>query len=300
MRVLGELASGREAHPRQDARRADIPGIRDDEGPRPGMQGPEPLRLLGVERPVEEPHVEVHQPTLAVFLVVTIAVQAAIPSLTARFGVGPVLFTGSTGALDAITAQDAEGTTHIPSATIGTLLLGPGGRSPFGGIADARIAIDQARLLVLNTAWKLDVGGPKNAASEVSQIKVIVPNMAQQVIDMAMQMHGGAGMTDDFPLAAMWTNARALRLADGPDEVHHMVVGRAEIARYAELSAAARRSLAGEYDLRYGEAEKQTLDAHRPAGAGAPLRAPRGRATQPRPSGDPSRGRAPATIRGGV
>jgi acyl-CoA dehydrogenase len=99
-------------------------------------------------------------------------------------------------------------------------------------IADARIAIDQARLLVLNTAWKLDQGGALNALSEVSQIKVIVPNVAQQVIDMAMQMHGGGGMTDDFPLAAMWTNARALRLADGPDEVHRGMVARLEIGKH--------------------------------------------------------------------
>ena len=68
-------------------------------------------------------------------------------------------------------------------------------------IADARIAIDQARLLVLNAAWKLDAGGPLNALSEVSQIKVVVPNMAQQVIDMAMQLHGGGGLSADFPLA---------------------------------------------------------------------------------------------------
>ena len=99
-------------------------------------------------------------------------------------------------------------------------------------IADARIAIDQARLLVQNAAWKLDVGGPMNAISEVSQIKVVVPNVAQQVIDLAMQMHGGGGMTDDFPLAAMWVNARALRLADGPDEVHRGLVARFEIGKH--------------------------------------------------------------------
>jgi acyl-CoA dehydrogenase len=99
-------------------------------------------------------------------------------------------------------------------------------------IADARIAIDQARLLVLNAAWKLDEGGAMNAISEVSQIKVIVPNVAQQVIDMAMQLHGGGGMTDDFPLAAMWTNARALRLADGPDEVHRALIARIEIGKH--------------------------------------------------------------------
>ncbi len=99
-------------------------------------------------------------------------------------------------------------------------------------IADARMAIDQARLLVLNAAWKLDVGGPANARSEVSQIKVAVPNMTQQVVDMAMQLHGGGGVSDDFPLAAMWTNARALRLADGPDEVHRGVVARLEIEKH--------------------------------------------------------------------
>jgi len=99
-------------------------------------------------------------------------------------------------------------------------------------IADARIAIDQARLLVQSTAWKLDQGGALNALSEVSQIKVIVPNVAQQVIDLAMQMHGGGGMTDDFPLAAMWTNARALRLADGPDEVHRGMIARLEIGKH--------------------------------------------------------------------
>ena len=99
-------------------------------------------------------------------------------------------------------------------------------------VAEARIAIDQARLLVLNAAWKLDEGGAINALSEVSQIKVIVPNMAQRIIDMAMQIHGGGGLSQDFPLAAMWTNARALRLADGPDEVHRGVIARLEIAKH--------------------------------------------------------------------
>ncbi|GAA4123706.1 acyl-CoA dehydrogenase family protein [Nocardioides fonticola] len=99
-------------------------------------------------------------------------------------------------------------------------------------IAEARIAIDSARLLVLNAAWKLDVGGPFNALSEVSQIKVAVPRMAQDVIDMAMQLHGGGGLSEDFPLAAAWTGARALRLADGPDEVHRGVVARLELGKY--------------------------------------------------------------------
>jgi acyl-CoA dehydrogenase len=100
-------------------------------------------------------------------------------------------------------------------------------------IADARMAIDQARLLVLHAAWKLDTAGPSGALSEVSQIKVVVPNMAQQVIDMAMQLHGGGGFSEDYPLAAAWTSARSLRMADGPDEVHRGVVARLELGKYA-------------------------------------------------------------------
>ncbi len=100
-------------------------------------------------------------------------------------------------------------------------------------IADARMAIDQARLLVLHAAWKLDTGGALAALSEVSQIKVVVPTMATQVIDLAMQLHGGGGLSDDFPLAAAWVGARSLRLADGPDEVHRGMVARLELAKYA-------------------------------------------------------------------
>ncbi|WP_133851005.1 acyl-CoA dehydrogenase family protein [Labedaea rhizosphaerae] len=99
-------------------------------------------------------------------------------------------------------------------------------------IAHARIAIDQARLLVLNTAWKLDTVGLEGARSEVSQIKALVPSMALDVIDMAIQLHGGAGMTDDVPLAAAYAGARALRLADGPDEVHLGLVARLELQKY--------------------------------------------------------------------
>ena len=99
-------------------------------------------------------------------------------------------------------------------------------------IADARIAIEQARLLVLHAAWKLDRGGPLAAVSEVSQIKVAVPRTALAVIDMAIQLHGGAGMSDDFPLAMSWVQSRTLRLADGPDEVHQGLVARLELGRY--------------------------------------------------------------------
>lgn len=99
-------------------------------------------------------------------------------------------------------------------------------------IAQARIDINQARLLVLHTAWLLDTKGLAGARSEVSQIKVAVPNMAVRVIDMAIQLHGAAGLSEDFPLAAAYAGARSLRLADGPDEVHLGLVARYELASY--------------------------------------------------------------------
>jgi acyl-CoA dehydrogenase len=100
-------------------------------------------------------------------------------------------------------------------------------------IADARIAIDQARLHVLHAAWLIDKQSP-DALGAVSQIKVAVPNMAQGVVDMAMQLHGGAGLSNDVPLGAAWIVARALRLADGPDEVHRGVIARLELAKYGK------------------------------------------------------------------
>jgi len=101
-------------------------------------------------------------------------------------------------------------------------------------IADSRIEIEQARLLTLKTAWLMDTVGNKGAAIEVSAIKVIAPNMALRVVDRAIQAHGGAGVSDDFPLAAMWAGLRTLRFADGPDEVHRRQVGRRELRRYQE------------------------------------------------------------------
>jgi acyl-CoA dehydrogenase len=94
-------------------------------------------------------------------------------------------------------------------------------------IADARIAINRSRLLVLHAAWLLDQGASTEALSAVSEIKVEVPSMALDVIDLAIQLHGGAGMTSDFPLASAWVGARSLRLADGPDEVHIAALARA-------------------------------------------------------------------------
>ena len=100
-------------------------------------------------------------------------------------------------------------------------------------IALSRLEIEQARLLVLKTAWLIDRhGGAKAAATEIAGIKVVVPRMACTVIDRAMQVHGGAAMSDDFPLASFYAGARALRFADGPDEVHLRTVARHELHRH--------------------------------------------------------------------
>jgi len=101
-------------------------------------------------------------------------------------------------------------------------------------IADARMQIEQARLLVLKTAWMIDHVGAKGAMSEISQIKVLAPQVACRVIDSAIQMFGGAGLSDDVPLAALYAYARVLRIADGPDEVHRSLVGKLELRRYKE------------------------------------------------------------------
>jgi acyl-CoA dehydrogenase len=96
-------------------------------------------------------------------------------------------------------------------------------------IAEARLAIDQARLLVLKTAWMMDTAGNKAARREIAMIKAVVPRMALKVIDRAIQAHGGGGVSQDFPLAQFWIYARSLRLADGPDEVHLESIARMEL-----------------------------------------------------------------------
>jgi len=99
-------------------------------------------------------------------------------------------------------------------------------------IANARMEIEMARLLCLKAAWMMDTKGKREAAPWISQIKVVAPLMALKVIDEAMQMHGAGGISQDQPLAAMWTHVRTLRLADGPDAVHRRQVARAELKRY--------------------------------------------------------------------
>ncbi len=99
-------------------------------------------------------------------------------------------------------------------------------------ISEARLEIEQARLLVLKTAWMMDEVGNKEARREIAMIKAIVPQMSLKIVDRAIQTHGGGGVCQDFPLAYFWTTARILRLADGPDEVHLESVAKIELKKY--------------------------------------------------------------------
>lgn len=148
-------------------------------------------------------------------------------------------------------AQDrlGPGRIHHCMRAIGTaerahqmMCLRAADREAFGGpladkqfvqefIASSRMEIDQARLLTLNAAWKMDRHGKRVARQEISMIKVVAANMVMNVLDRAIQVHGSLGMTDDTPLAMMWRFSRMLRLADGPDEVHKMVIARREVGR---------------------------------------------------------------------
>ncbi len=105
-------------------------------------------------------------------------------------------------------------------------------------IAESRIQIDTARLLTLKTAYMMDKVGNKHAKSEIAMIKVLAPNVAQQVLDWAIQAHGAGGVCDDFPLASMWAGNRTLRLADGPDEVHRNAVAKLELAKHMDIPGA--------------------------------------------------------------
>jgi len=103
-------------------------------------------------------------------------------------------------------------------------------------IAESRVRIEQARLLVLKTAWLMDTVGNKGAHTEIQAIKISVPEMAEWVLDKAIQVHGGGGVSQDFPLAHMWAAARTLRLADGPDEVHKASLAKRELRRHGSAA----------------------------------------------------------------
>jgi len=124
-------------------------------------------------------------------------------------------------------------TRGVTREAFGKPILNLGGNRDI--VANARIAIEQARLLTLKCAWLLDTRGIMGALSEVSQIKVVVPNMLQVIVDQAMQIHGGEGVSEDVPLTALFTYARCLRLADGPDEVHRAMVAKLELKKYHKL-----------------------------------------------------------------
>jgi len=99
-------------------------------------------------------------------------------------------------------------------------------------IAESRIELEMTRLLTMKAAWMMDTVGNKEARTEIAAIKVAAPNTALRVLDRAIQVHGGGGVSDDFPLANMWAQQRTLRLADGPDEVHKRTIARYELQRW--------------------------------------------------------------------
>ena len=112
-------------------------------------------------------------------------------------------------------------------------------------IAEARILIDSARYMVLNAAWKMDTVGNKVARKEIAMIKVYAPNVACKVIDWAMQVHGGGGVSEDFGLAYAYAHARTLRFADGPDEVHRNQIAKIELGEQTSLAQALAKARRG-------------------------------------------------------
>ncbi len=129
----------------------------------------------------------------------------------------------------------------ITRTAFGKPLMNLGGNREV--VADLRMAIDQARLLTLYAAWKIDDAGALGAMTEISAIKVVAPNVLQRVVDEAIQMHGGAGVSHDFPLTGLFSMARSLRIADGPDAVHRGVIARLELGKYKGLIDAQHRKV---------------------------------------------------------
>jgi acyl-CoA dehydrogenase len=105
-------------------------------------------------------------------------------------------------------------------------------------IAEARIELEMVRLLTMKTAWLMDTVGNRHARVEIAAIKVAAPDVALRIVDRAIQVHGGAGVSGDFPLASLWAHLRTLRLADGPDEVHKRTIAQRELRRWAPSQAA--------------------------------------------------------------
>lgn len=126
-------------------------------------------------------------------------------------------------------------TRGLARTAFGKSLIDLGGNRDL--VAECRVAIDQARLLTLHAAWKIDSVGVKNAMTEISAIKLVAPSMLQAVIDRAMQIYGGMGLSHDVPLTDLFIIARSLRYADGPDEVHRAQIARREIRKYQSATA---------------------------------------------------------------
>jgi len=135
-------------------------------------------------------------------------------------------------------------------------------------IAKSRIDIDAARLAVLNAAMKIDEGTAKHALKEIAEVKVLVPRVMSQVVDRAIQTYGGAGVCQDTPFARMWSNARAMRIVDGPDEVHTFQLGRNETGRGRALKERieAQAARTAEYFREYGVSREDKLSLNRSSG----------------------------------
>lgn len=132
-------------------------------------------------------------------------------------------------------------------------------------VAKSRIEIDSARLAVLNAAIKIDQSNAKDALKEISEVKVQVPNMLLEVLDRAIQAYGGAGVSQDTPLAQMWASGRTMRIVDGPDEVHMLQLGRNENKRGPALlkRIEAQKAKTRELLKFYGLQEKDVLELNR-------------------------------------